>query len=57
MSWNSLALNLDQNYIKVLVRRAQSYEATEKLESALEGQMRLSFSACMCVLICMLWTQ
>ena len=32
------ALEFNTEYVKVLLRRAQSYEATDKLESALEGE-------------------
>ena len=32
------ALEFNSEYVKVLLRRAQSYEATDKLESALEGE-------------------
>lgn len=32
-----LALKMKPDYLKALLRRAQSYEATEKLEEALEG--------------------
>ena len=32
-----LALELDEYYIKARLRRAQAYEASEKLDEALEG--------------------
>jgi import receptor subunit TOM70 len=35
------ALDVDDKYVKVLLRRAQSYEATEKLESAFEDYKRV----------------
>ena len=35
------ALEFNSEYVKVLLRRAQSYEATDKLESALEGESRV----------------
>ena len=33
-----LALELNPDYLKALMRRAQSYEALEKYEDALEGK-------------------
>lgn len=36
-NWLFLALKMKPDYLKALLRRAQSYEATEKLEEALEG--------------------
>lgn len=35
------ALDLDQYYMKVRIRRAQAYEAEEKLEEAFEGKFIL----------------
>ena len=40
------ALEFNTEYVKVLLRRAQSYEATDKLESALEGE---SLGVCLVV--------
>lgn len=37
--WLPLALKMKPDYLKALLRRAQSYEATEKLEEALEGEI------------------
>ena len=38
-----VALTLEPRYLKALLRRAQSYEAVEKYEDALEGRSRLHF--------------
>ena len=44
-----VALDVDDKYVKVLLRRAQSYEATEKLESAFEGAVCKVWSFLFCI--------
>jgi len=39
VTFDLLALKMKPDYLKALLRRAQSYEATEKLEEALEGHI------------------
>lgn len=45
-----VALELDEKYVKALVRRAHAYEAQEKYELALDGVFLLCSLICQYVL-------